>query len=73
MSTEYRWTHPSEWLADKISSYTSLRDADAITQLADLARALAGLLDGDQIQDLFQAEMDADGYFTPLRKGRQRS
>jgi hypothetical protein len=61
----YRWSHPSEWLDDRIRTLTTEEDHDA---LADIAQSLAGRLDGDSIQDLFQSEMDADGYFQDLNK-----
>ena len=54
----YKWQYPADWLSDKIDSARPV-------ELASLARALASELDQDQIQDLFQAEMDADDYFTP--------
>ena len=34
--------------------------------LKNVASALAGKFDGDAIQDLFQPEMDADGFFVDL-------
>ncbi len=52
----YKWDSPADWLADKIN------DA-RIPELASIANALLTLVDNDQIQDVFQAEMDADGYF----------
>ncbi len=55
--SKYKWSHPGEWLQDAIN------EADTIEELRDLAHALAGVLDGDQIQDLFQAGMTGDGYF----------
>lgn len=39
---------------------------DAMRELFDYANALKGALDSDALQDLFQSEMDADGYFTPI-------
>jgi hypothetical protein len=58
---EYRWSHPTDWLADLI-------DESDESELADIAHALASKLDGDQIQDLFADEMEADGYFRPLAR-----
>lgn len=59
----YRWTHPIEWLNDKI---TELSQKDDVSELCSVARSLAEALDGDTIQDLFQDEMDEDGYFRPV-------
>jgi hypothetical protein len=58
----YRWAHPSEWLDHWIEQHQDVAALDS------LARALAAELDSDQLQDLFQAEMDADGYFRPLKE-----
>lgn len=55
----YRWAHPIEWLHDRIDGHESLDELKAC------ARTLASMLDGDQIQDEFQSDMDADGYFEP--------
>lgn len=59
----YRWAHPSEWLDWYLESETHDRDA-----IVGIARALAEGLDGDDLQDLFQPEMDADGYFHDLNR-----
>lgn len=61
MTNRYRWSHPQEWLQD----YIKERSEDA-NELFSLASELAQHLDGDQIQDLFQSDMDADGYFDAL-------
>lgn len=54
---KYRWSSANEWLDEKIDS---ARNAE----LTSIAKQLASLVDGDQIQDIFQAEMEADGFFT---------
>lgn len=61
----YKWDHPSEWLEQRIQTLTTQEDH---IELASIAHALAGRLDGDSIQDLFQAEMDDDGYFQDLNR-----
>ncbi len=67
---QYRWSHPIEWLQGKIDDLANQRDKDvAVTELRSIASELAGHLDGDTIQDIFQSEMDADGYFE-IDKGR---
>ena len=50
----HRWTSPHDWLFDKI------RDTDDADELRCYAYALLRKLDADQVQDLFQAEMDED-------------
>lgn len=56
---EYRWRHPSEWLSDRINRANE-------SELLQLCKELADQIDGDQIQDLYEADMAADGYFEPL-------
>jgi hypothetical protein len=60
---QYKWAYPSDWLNDKI-------DAAEPTELRGIVNAIVTKLAEDDIQDLFQAEMDADGYFRPLRQRR---
>ena len=68
MSTEttppprYRWDHVHAWFDHYLEAD---RDRE---ELANLCRQLAEKLDSDQLQDLFQGEMDDDGYFTDLNK-----
>ena len=61
--TRYRYEHPAEWLDAYIR-----RHADDPEWLLGVILALTSKLTGDDIQDLFQAEMDADGYFDDLDK-----
>lgn len=51
------WSSAHEWLNEKLSGL------DSGTGLLEYASAMAGVLDGDEIQDLFQSDMEADGYF----------
>ena len=53
------WKCPHDWLAEK-----SAEEEDPV-KLRTFIRELAGKLDCDSIQDLFQGEMDEDGYFEP--------
>lgn len=53
----YKWNTPHDWLFDKI------RRTDDVDKLRCYAYALLRRLDADEIQDLFQIEMDQDGYF----------
>lgn len=59
MADKFKWSHPTEWLNDKINGYEVLQ----FHELRDLALAMASKLDGDTIQDLFQSDMHDDGYF----------
>lgn len=56
----YRWSHPYEWLADTARSW------DKDTLYSELMN-LASNTDSDTLQDLFQMQMDEDGYFTPVK------
>ena len=56
----YRWKCPGDWLLSKLDG----EDADPEIILA-AAQAFANG-DPDAIQDLFQPDMDKDGYFRPL-------
>jgi hypothetical protein len=60
----YRWQYPGEWLLHRIRISAQAKDVEA---LAWYATELTGACDSDTLQDLFQDEMDADGYFKPLR------
>ena len=55
----YRWHHPIEWLLEKADKWNE-------EELRAELKNLAHKLDGDQIQDEYESEMDADGYFDEL-------
>jgi len=55
----YQWSSAQEWLLEKING------ADLV-EVRSIARELAEQTDNDQIQDSFQSEMDADGFFDDL-------
>lgn len=48
-----------EWLDGRIAELSTGAEAE----LLSIARELAGKLDSDTIQDIFQSDMDSDGYF----------
>lgn len=52
----YRWNGAHDWLADKLEGIGE----DA---LLAFAQRMSQLMDADDIQEAFQEEMDADGYF----------
>ena len=62
---QYKWSHPAEWLIERIQN-------DTASRVREYAVALLGMVDADQIQDVFQSEMDSDGYFTQLESQDNR-
>jgi hypothetical protein len=58
MSTlkKYKWNSPHEWLFE----HAELWPAETLLRAL---HDLASCCDSDTIQDVFQSEMDADGYF----------
>jgi hypothetical protein len=62
---QYRWSSPHDWLDDHCAT------ADVL-ELRSVIRDLLSKLTGDDLQDLFQTEMDADGYFRPLEPEHTR-
>jgi hypothetical protein len=56
----YKYDSPHVWLGARISL---ARDEDDAGWLVAALFATMTLLDGDQVQELFEREMDADGYF----------
>ncbi len=57
----YRWDCPQDWLMEKMEGM------DRVTILENL-RQLVSMTDADTLQDVFQTEMDDDGYFDDLTK-----
>ena len=58
----YRWDHAADWLAWKVQG------EPAPAQLRGIIRALMGKLPEDDIQDIFQSEMEADGFFDEVTR-----
>jgi hypothetical protein len=56
---KYRWSGPHEWLLEQAETWPA-------DMLFSCLRDLALKCDPDTLQDIFQKEMDADGYFTPI-------
>lgn len=52
----YKWDSPYEWLTDAAKGWDSARLYQELCNLAIKH-------DSDTLQDEFQADMDADGYF----------
>ncbi len=71
----YRWNSATEWLiasrekmlADAMSdgTHTSIQEA-ATNLLEDLRLVVIDCADNDGLQDIYQSEMDADGFFRDL-------
>jgi hypothetical protein len=57
----YRWANPHEWLFDKA------HDEWTPEQLFAAFRDIVEKCDADTLQDLFQTEMDRDGYFDEIK------
>ena len=63
----YKWKTAHEWLEHHLRR-AYYGGPGARTELLHCARNLANKLDADQIQDIFEADMDADGYFDKEKK-----
>lgn len=60
--TTYKWKTPLEWLLNHIAS-------GDLSTVQLIALRLAMDTDHETIQDLYQDEMNADGYFISQNKG----
>lgn len=58
----YKWASPYEWLEEKAKEWDERK-------LYHELMNLASQLDSDTLQDEYQADMDADGYFDELEEG----
>lgn len=58
---KYRWETAHDWLEHHLEDVSH-------NELFNIASDLAHRLDADTIQDIFQTEMDEDGYFKPLKE-----
>ncbi len=77
--TKHRWEHAHDWLDHRFAEMESdiqtqlmaVEVDDALItfqRLRTFSKELASQLDGDQIQNRFQSDMDADGFFDVLIK-----
>jgi hypothetical protein len=55
----YKWDNPHEWF----EQFWRGKIEQGSSELYSIGMELARQLDSDGIQDLFQSDMDADGYF----------
>jgi len=60
----FRWECPHEWLQWRTRQAIEEEDNTWLRVTID---TLARVLDHDQLRELFEREMDQDGYFDPLR------
>lgn len=54
--SKYTYDYPSDWLNEKLDRWDA-------TDLRSALLSIMTVLSEDDIQDIFQAEMDRDGYF----------
>ena len=59
----YRWKSAHDWL---IYHLERLAEDEDVRYLQVAAQLMGGMLDGDQIQRLFESSMDKDGYFKEI-------
>ena len=56
---KYKWNSAHEWLLDAMEKWD-------INQLKCEFREIMMKMDSDEIQDIYQSDMDADGYFDEI-------
>lgn len=56
MTDKYRWNTPHDWVLWQMDRHGAVWAADAL-------RVVILKVDADTLQDIFEKEMDADGYF----------
>jgi hypothetical protein len=59
----YKYESGHDWLAEKLRGFAS--DGNA-AELLGFANVMATKLDPDDLQEIFQSDMDADGFFDDL-------
>ncbi len=59
---KYRWETPHEWLAETSMGWDG---HELYSAMMDMAKKMTP----DDLQDIFQPEMDQAGYFKPLKDG----
>ena len=61
--SKHLFSSPHDWLRTKIRKLQADKNVDELTSLVT---STLDLLDGDEIQDVFQVEMSDDGFFLDL-------
>jgi len=64
----YRWNYPQDWLNDKLTEWS---EQGNIAEILAIARELAAVAGDDEIQNRFESEMDADGFFEPFDEEKE--
>jgi hypothetical protein len=59
----YKWDSALEWLTERLDQRARQND---VAELLECAKLLAEQVDSDTIQDLYQPDMNADGFFRDL-------
>jgi formylmethanofuran dehydrogenase subunit E len=58
---QYKWASPQEWVVEACQNWN-----DHVLRSAFIELVMKQ--DADTIQDLYESDMDNDGYFEPLKK-----
>lgn len=56
----YKYESAQDWLQTKVNALAAAEDVNG---LASIVVSVVTMLDGDQIQEVFEREMSDDGYF----------
>lgn len=61
--SKYRWETPHDWIWEKI--------AEGEFTAYEVLQDVLPKMDSDDLQDIYQEEMDKDGYFNDLDKVKE--
>ena len=64
----YKWECPHAWLRDKVAEKV---EEENNAWLMEVIMILANALDHDNLQFIFEREMEQDGYFDELSIGEE--
>lgn len=56
---KYKWDHPLAWLLETAENWDH-------NQLKAEFQMVVSTLDFDTLQDMYESDMDKDGYFNPI-------
>lgn len=63
----HKWENPHEWLNERLGK------CEDVHQFKMYAKELLTKINADDIQDLFQDEMDKDGYFDRQKTYKEKA
>lgn len=63
----YKWASPQEWLQYRLNACMTAQEA------RELLNGILDKLPADDIQDVYQSDMDEDGYFQEVEDEEERS